>query len=228
MNAPVYIIYYKQYYMEQNKKLIKIILLGKNGTGKTSIMNRYVNNRFLHNYKATIGADFLRKDLIIKDREYILQIWDTAGQERFQSLSSAFYRGADGCVFVFDITNRTTFLNLDIWINEFRYKADINKEDEFPIILIGNKNDKEYERTVSTKEAIEWCNNNKIKYYFECSAMTSNNIEKAFINLVEFIIEETDNELYIIETKNVINLYEEEIEQDNNQQYFESYKPNCC
>ena len=73
--------------------------------GKTSLMNQYVNEKFSTQYKATIGADFLTKEIMLDDKLVTMQIWDTAGQERFQSLGVAFYRGADACVLVYDITN---------------------------------------------------------------------------------------------------------------------------
>ena len=68
-------------------------------------MNQYVSSRFSSQYKATIGADFLTKEILVDDKLVTLQIWDTAGQERFQSLGVAFYRGADACMLAYDITN---------------------------------------------------------------------------------------------------------------------------
>lgn len=82
----------------RKKVLLKVIILGESNVGKTSLMNQYVNKKFTNQYKATIGADFLTKELIVDDRVVTMQIWDTAGQERFQSLGVAFYRGADCCV----------------------------------------------------------------------------------------------------------------------------------
>lgn len=82
----------------RKKVLLKVIILGESGVGKTSLMNQYVNKKFSNQYKATIGADFLTKEVIVDDRVVTMQIWDTAGQERFQSLGVAFYRGADCCV----------------------------------------------------------------------------------------------------------------------------------
>jgi Ras-related protein Rab-7A len=82
-------------------------------------MNQYVNNKFSQQYKATIGADFVTKELQIDDRLVTLQIWDTAGQERFQSLGVAFYRGADCCVLVYDVNHLKSFESLDNWHNEF-------------------------------------------------------------------------------------------------------------
>ena len=79
---------------------MKVIILGDSGVGKTSLMNQFVNKKFSNQYKATIGADFLTKEVMVDDRLVTMQIWDTAGQERFQSLGVAFYRGADSCVLV--------------------------------------------------------------------------------------------------------------------------------
>jgi len=92
---------------------------GARSVGKTSLMNQYVNKKFSNQYKATIGADFLTKEVNVDDRLVTMQTWDTAGQERFQSLGVAFYRGADCCVLVFDVNVAKTFENLDSWRDEF-------------------------------------------------------------------------------------------------------------
>eukprot|EP00920_Eleutheroschizon_duboscqi_P037033 GHVT01088747.1.p1 GENE.GHVT01088747.1~~GHVT01088747.1.p1 ORF type:complete len:123 (+),score=2.84 GHVT01088747.1:337-705(+) len=105
--------------MSKKRALLKVIILGDSGVGKTSLMNQYVNKKFSTQYKATIGADFLTKDVVIGDKDVTLQIWDTAGQERFQSLGVAFYRGADCCVLVFDLTSPKSFESLDSWREEF-------------------------------------------------------------------------------------------------------------
>jgi Ras-related protein Rab-7A len=99
--------------------LLKVIILGDSGVGKTSLMNQYVSNRFSEQYKATIGADFLTKEVMIDDKLVTLQIWDTAGQERFQSLGVAFFRGADACILVYDMTDGKTFESLDKWKSDF-------------------------------------------------------------------------------------------------------------
>merc|ERR1739848_359880 len=90
----------------RKKVLLKVIILGDSSVGKTSLMNMYVNRKFNNQYKATIGADFLTKEVMVThngdQRLITMHIWDTAGQERFQSLGVAFYRGADACILVFD------------------------------------------------------------------------------------------------------------------------------
>ncbi|CAN0409087.1 unnamed protein product, partial [Ectocarpus fasciculatus] len=125
----------------RRRALLKIIILGDSGVGKTSLMNQYVNKRFSNQYKATIGADFLTKDTVIDDKLVTLQIWDTAGQERFQSLGVAFYRGAEACVLVYDITNPKSFEQLDSWREEFLHQAAPMDPDNFPFVLIGKKGD---------------------------------------------------------------------------------------
>ena len=136
-------------------------------------MNVYVNNRFSTQYKATIGADFLTKNINVEDKCVtvqvrlcrktffancrLLKIWDTAGQERFQSLGVAFYRGADCCVLTYDITNGNSFKSLETWRDEFLVQASPRDPESFPFVLLGNKIDLESKRAVSTRRAEAWC-----------------------------------------------------------------------
>ncbi|KAJ8608297.1 hypothetical protein MRB53_039719 [Persea americana] len=119
----------------KKKVLLKVIILGDSGVGKTSLMNQYVNKKFSASYKATIGADFLTKEILIDDRLVTMQLWDTAGQERFQSLGVAFYRGADCCVLCFDVTNSKSFDTLDSWRDEFLIQASPMDPENFPFVI---------------------------------------------------------------------------------------------
>eukprot|EP01083_Nonionella_stella_P289686 985831_1 len=114
----------------RRKVTLKLVILGNSGVGKTSLMNRYHSNKFTGQYKATIGADFLSKQLSVTPsaspssppsppQNVTLTIWDTAGQERFQSLGKAFYRGADVCMLVYDVTDRKSFEECQKWKEEF-------------------------------------------------------------------------------------------------------------
>jgi Ras-related protein Rab-7A len=140
--------------------------------GKTSLMNRYSTGKFTGQYKATIGADFLTKETVVGDaygRNHLatLQIWDTAGQERFQSLGVGFYRGADACVLVYDITDPASLDNLNRWKTEFLeqvggHAAGMGGDAgsagvQFPFVVVGNKVDKERDRLVPAHRAEEWC-----------------------------------------------------------------------
>merc|ERR1712023_45123 len=104
-------------------------------------------------YKATIGADFLIKHVSVEEKLTTLQIWDTAGQERFQSLGVAFYRGADCCVLVYDVTAPTTFKSLDSWRDEFLIQASPRDPDRFPFVVLGNKSDLSDKRKVASARA---------------------------------------------------------------------------
>ncbi|BGP18519.1 hypothetical protein JCM10213_002966 [Rhodosporidiobolus nylandii] len=165
----------------RRKVLLKVIILGDSGVGKTSLMNQYVNKRFSNQYKATIGADFLTKEVMVDDRLVTMQLWDTAGQERFQSLGVAFYRGADCCVLVYDVNSSKSFETLDSWRDEFLIQASPRDPDNFPFIVIGNKVDvEEGKRMVSQKRAMSWCAAKGNIPYFETSAKEATNVEQAF------------------------------------------------
>lgn len=180
----------------RKKTLLKVIILGDSGVGKTSLMNRYVNKKFSTQYKATIGADFVTKDVVVDDKLVTMQIWDTAGQERFQSLGVAFYRGADCCVLVYDVTAPTTFKSLDSWRDEFLIQASPRDPENFPFIVIGNKIDQE-NRAVSAKRAQAWCLSKNNIPYFETSAKEAVNVESAFITVARNgLAQESEVELY--------------------------------
>jgi len=168
----------------RKKVLLKVIILGDSGVGKTSLMNQYVNQKFSKQYKATIGADFLTKEITIDDKAVTLQIWDTAGQERFQSLGTAFYRGADCCVLVYDITDKKSFDSLQGWSDEFLVQAAPQSPTDFPFVVIGNKLDKASDRQVATAKAKGWSEGKKFPL-FEASAKDGTSVEDAFRQIAE-------------------------------------------
>jgi len=161
-------------------------------------MNQYVNKRFRHQYKATIGADFLTKEVLVDDRQVTMQLWDTAGQERFQSLGVAFYRGADCCVLVYDVNNAKSFEMLDSWRDEFLIQASPHDPDNFPFVVLGNKIDvEENKRQVTQKRAMSWCQSKGNIPYFETSAKEAINVEQAFQTISKCAIQqEQDAEMY--------------------------------
>lgn len=163
----------------RRKVLLKVIILGDSGVGKTSLMNQFVNKKFSNQYKATIGADFLTKEVMVDDRLVTLQIWDTAGQERFQSLGVAFYRGADCCVLVYDVSNPQTFKALESWRDEFLIQASPKDPENFPFVVLGNKVDLDF-RAVTSTRAQAWCQVKGGIPHFETSAKENINVELAF------------------------------------------------
>ncbi|CAL1697199.1 unnamed protein product [Somion occarium] len=127
-------------------RTVKLVVIGPSGVGKTSIRNQYISGRFTTGYRATIGADFITKTLphhSNPDESVTLQIWDTAGQERFSSLSSAFFRGADAVLLMFDVNQPQTLEALTKWWNDFKERAPVLDEDadKFCCVVVGNKID---------------------------------------------------------------------------------------
>mmetsp|Transcript_16694 Transcript_16694/g.16611 ORF Transcript_16694/g.16611 Transcript_16694/m.16611 type:complete len:205 (-) Transcript_16694:31-645(-) len=176
------------------KHLLKVIILGDSAVGKTSLMNQYVNKRFTQQYKATIGADFLTKEVMIDDKLVTLQIWDTAGQERFQSLGVAFYRGADCCVMVYDITSSKSFDNISSWKDEFLSQSNPKDPENFPFVVLGNKLDKESERKVANAKASQWCRDNGNMPFFETSAKDAINVDEAFQSIARNALSQVKEE----------------------------------
>ena len=119
----------------------KIVILGDCFVGKSSILDRYINCKFLNNYRATLGLNFLTHDIITSNTHYIIHLWDTAGSERFRSINTLFYRNAEACILVFDLTNYQSFSNISYWYDEFLINRTPNKPNEFPFVIIGNKAD---------------------------------------------------------------------------------------
>ena len=131
---------------------LKVVLLGDGGVGKSSLIQRFVSNKFDPSMFHTIGVEFLNKDMEVEGDRYTLQIWDTAGQERFKSLRTPFYRGSDCCLLTFAVDDVQSFQNLTMWKKEFLYYADVKEPDNFPFIVLGNKIDVS-DRKVTPEEA---------------------------------------------------------------------------
>lgn len=188
--------------MSSRKKLLKVIILGDSGVGKTSLMNQYVNKKFSNQYKATIGADFLTKEVTIDDKLVTMQIWDTAGQERFQSLGVAFYRGADCCVLVYDLTVAKSFESLEAWRDEFLIQASPRDPDNFPFVVLGNKADLESKRKITASRATQWCKSKHNIPCHETSAATAQSVEEAFLEIARRALkqEKQEDQIYMPET----------------------------
>jgi Ras-related protein Rab-7A len=140
----------------------------------------FVKSQFNTQYKATIGADFMTKELVIDGELVTLQIWDTAGQERFLSLGVSFYKGSECCALVYDITNPKSFESITKWKDEFILQAGPKDPSSFPFVLIGNKIDKESERKVNSSKAMQWCKQNNEMPFFEASAKDATNVKSIF------------------------------------------------
>ena len=154
---------------------LKLIVVGNQGTGKSCILNRFVNETFEENYQATIGLDFQSKNVTIHDQDVRLILYDTAGQEKFRSLIPMYIREAQIILLIYDITDKESFDSMPKWIQEVLQV----KNSEAVFVLIGNKIDLEDKRQISFEEGKKFAEENN--YIFqEVSAKTGDNFEKLF------------------------------------------------
>ena len=175
---------------EDNYDLIfKLVLLGDTGVGKTNILSRYINNEFSLATQSTVGVEFGSKIIKKNDKLIKLQIWDTAGQERYKSITSAYYKGSKGAFVVYDISRKSTFENVDRWIEELK----ANGSEDVLIMLVGNKSDLEDKREVQTEDVIKKAEQFKIAFC-ETSALDGKNIDHAFDNLINEIAKKVEKE----------------------------------
>lgn len=166
------------------KCFVKVVAIGDSGVGKTSLIQMFELNRYTEHFKPTIGADFSNKEITIDGKVVTLQIWDTAGQERYQSLGTAFYRGADCAFLVYDITNNWSFENVPNWKNSFLQKSMVSMPESFPFMVIGNKVDlQDEERAVDRETAEKYCTTDGNMEFVETSAKDNINVEEAFHRL---------------------------------------------
>ncbi len=143
---------------------IKILMIGDSGVGKTCLLLRYVNDSFYPTFITTIGIDFKIKNIIVDGKRIKLQIWDTAGQERFRTITTSYFRGAQGILLIYDVTDRQTFLSIRNWVSQVQMHADISVNR----LLIANKCDME-NRAVSLEEGEALAKEYSIPF-FETSA----------------------------------------------------------
>jgi small GTP-binding protein len=165
--------------------LFKVPFVGDGGVGKTSFVLRYVQRKFFQEYKMTIGVDFQVKSEQLPDGTLVkVQLWDTGGQERFTSIRSMYYRGSSGFVFLFDVTNRRSFENLDRWFDEiYKHVPDAR------IVLIGNKIDLASQRVISTGEGQNYALSKGV-LFAEASAKTGEGVSEAMRKLLELMVAE--------------------------------------
>lgn len=168
--------------------VLKVILLGDSGVGKTSLMDRYIYNRFTSRYRRTIGADFHTKDVIVDNKVVTLQIWDTVGQERFQSLGNAFFRGADCVILVYDVTSPSSFYSLELWKEEFLIQGMPRDPKKFPFVVLGNKSDLG-KKLMANDEIQKMLPCDYVVPHFETSAKDNINIQEAFVVVAQLALQ---------------------------------------
>ena len=193
---------------DKNDYVFKLVLVGDSGVGKSCILHQFIYNRFRKNTTQTIGVDFSAKNVHIDNQEIKLQIWDTAGQEKFRSVARSYYRGAIGIIIVYDITKVESFQHIATWLADARNAA----RSECSVCVVGNKGDLEDQRVVRTEDGKLFCTENNL-LFFECSALTGDNIDEIFNEMSRHIFNKIESG--IIEPNSVISSFAKEMKKVN-------------
>lgn len=162
--------------------IMKLLLVGDSGVGKSCLLLRFVEDKFNPSFITTIGIDFKIRTIESKGKKIKLQVWDTAGQERFRTITTAYYRGAMGIVLIYDVTDARTFENVENWFQTVTQHAN----DDAQIFLVGNKSDDEENRQVSREQGQALALKLDIPF-LEASAKTNENVDSVFYELASII-----------------------------------------
>jgi len=195
--------------------IFKIVLIGDTSVGKSCLLTRFADDQFTDNYVTTIGVDFRFKTMIVMDKIIKVQVWDTAGEERYRSITNAYYRGAEGILIVFDLTNEESFKSIQNWINE----VTVFTGKDVIIICLGNKSDLKSEISKNIIDEFKKKTNLEI---FNVSAKTGEGVEEAFKHIIELLIKKNTDKK---EENNAINLTPNT---NNNNSPIDKKKESCC
>ena len=176
---------------EVKEFVFKIVILGDAAVGKTSLINQYIEQSFEEDYKPTLGANIIRKDVFVDEINASVRLimWDLAGQEKYNVIRSMYFQGCVGALLVYDVTRHNTFETINSkWLKDF--KKYVKKEGIY--ILIGNKIDLKDQKVVSTEDGESFSKEINASDFIETSAKYGENVEKAFTNLVYQILRNLD------------------------------------
>ena len=176
--------------------IFKVLLLGNSDVGKSSLLLRFVDKTWSDSFVPTIGVDFKVKTMNIGDKTVKMQIWDTAGQERFRNVVASYFRGSNGILLIYDVTNRDSFKNLDSWLEVI----ENNASDNVLKILIGNKVDLVEDIEIKKEEGQQFANRYNMQF-IETSAKLDTNVSEAFETLAKLMIEFNSKQVPLTQKK---------------------------
>jgi small GTP-binding protein len=166
----------------------KIVIFGDAGCGKTTLTQRYLTNLFKSDSKMTIGVDFEVKSLEIDGKKVKLQIWDFGGEERFRFLLPTYVKGANGGLFMYDVTNYSTIAHIDDWLMVIKKKI----EKLFPVVVVGGKADLGEQREVNSDDAIKIAKSRELDAFIECSSKSGENVQETFEALTRLMLQSSE------------------------------------
>ena len=166
----------------------KVVIFGDAGCGKNELTQRFLTNLFKSDTKMTIGIDFEVKSMDINGKKVKLQIWDFGGEERFRFLLPIYVRGANGALFIFNVTNPPSLAHIDDWLLIIRREMRSERE-VFPIVVVGIIPEPEVEREIPSEEGINIARSRGVEGYIECSPKTGENVEETFDALAKLMMQ---------------------------------------
>ena len=175
---------------EKDGKGVKIILLGESGVGKTSIINRYLNDEFASDSLSTLGSYTSKKEITKNKTKYLLDIWDTSGQEQYHSITNLFINGSDIVILVYSIDSKTSFTGLNFWYNSVKEKLG---NDNYILAIVGSKSDLALEEQVSEEEGKKFAKEKNAKFKLVSAKMDVKGINNFFDSLLDEYIGSTNS-----------------------------------
>ena len=197
--------------MEENSLYFQVLILGESSVGKTSFLTRYVDDNFKDINLFTVGIDSRTHNLRRNNKNIMLKIYDTAGEERFRSIVKNYYKGADGIILMYDITNKYSFDSINYWLKSIKEATD---EEKIGLVVVGNKIDLENKREVKNEETESLEKEIKMKI-IEASAKLDLNVKETFNSLVDKMIEKKGNESSLTNTIKIKNVNIENGDKNN-------------
>jgi len=167
----------------------KVIIFGDAGCGKTTLAQRFLTNLFKSDSKMTIGIDFEVKSLEVEGKKVKLQIWDFGGEERFRFLLPSYVRGANGGLFMYDVSNYSSIAHIDDWLMVLNKEAS---DSQFPILVVGGKADLVNDREVSSEEGINIAKSRGVDGFIECSSKSGINVDITFEAITKLMLQHSN------------------------------------
>ena len=181
----------------EEERDIKIILLGETGVGKTSIINRYINNEFNNEAPSTLGASFATKEVKMDKIKYLVNVWDTSGQEKYHSVTNLFINGSNIVILVYSIDSQISFDGLDYWYNTIKEKLE---GDKYILAVIGSKGDLYEKEIIPEEKAKKFAEEKNAIFRIVSAKEDSEGINKLFNHLLDELIK---NKKYEIRAESV-------------------------
>ncbi|XP_064400512.1 ras-related protein Rab-7L1-like [Halichondria panicea] len=173
-----------------SESVFKVLVIGEPSVGKTSMVARYCYRDWIENYKATVGADYAVKTIKWSTTDTVrLHIWDIAGQDHYRAMTRTYYKGASGCIVLFDLTNKRSFTEAKTWKEDLDSKVLLSNGDTIPCLLVANKDDLPDKR-VTHNEIAKFAKDSGFFHWSPVSVKDNRNITESICQLIQKMLDQ--------------------------------------